>query len=326
MGVKLTELGNDGISYRNHIHKIGKLLMQRLMRPWLHFDFVYSLFGHKKVLDAVLKPVHVFTKSIIEKRKKHFVIEGEKLKLSRDDSSENVYFRSKKRRFAMMDTLLKAQQDCHIDDEGIMEETDTFTFEGHDTTSAAMTFSLLLLAHHPEVQEKVFEEIQEVLGDKEELLMDDFNKMEYLDRVVKESMRIYPPVPFISRKFTEDFHHDGVTYKKGSSCHIHIIDVHRDPEFFPDPDRFDPDRFLPENSTNRHNFAFIAFSAGMRNCIGQRFALLELKVMLAKVIANLKLFPVTQRHEVVFISDLVLRCKTPIKMLFKLRENKILPF
>lgn len=115
-----------------------------------------------------------------------------------------------------MDTLLHAQRNGLIDDDGIVEETDTFTFEGHDTTSAAMTFTLLLLAHHPEAQERIFEDIQEVLenGNKTELTIDDFNQMDYLDRVIKESLRLYPPVPFISRELSEDLLQDGVFTSK----------------------------------------------------------------------------------------------------------------
>jgi cytochrome P450 family 4 len=101
--------------------------------------------------------------------------------------------------------LLQAQLEGLIDDEGIIEETDTFTFEGHDTTSAAMTFTLLLLSHHPEVQEKLFEEIQDVMSGRDELGIEELNKMYYMERVLKESMRIYPPVHFISRTLTEDF-------------------------------------------------------------------------------------------------------------------------
>ena len=90
----------------------------------------------------------------------------------------------------MMDTLLQAQSEGLIDDEGIIEETDTFTFEGHDTTSSAMTFSLLLLAHHPEVQQKLFEEIGEFASDDQSLSIETYNKMPYLDQVLKKSMRI----------------------------------------------------------------------------------------------------------------------------------------
>lgn len=316
MGVKLSDLGNDGIVYRENIYKVGKLLFLRLIKPWLRVNVLYSILGYKKQLDEVLKPVLQFTESIIKQRKQNFV--SESATVGNDD--ENIYFRTKKRRYAMLDTLLQAERNGLIDNEGIVEETDTFTFEGHDTTSSAITFTLLLLAHHPEIQEKILKEIREVFDVKTELTIDGLSKLEYLDRVIKESLRIYPPVAFISRELSEDFIHDGFTQPKGSGCNIHIYDIHRDPVAFPDPETFNPDRFLPENCATRSNYAFIAFSAGMRNCIGQRFAMLELKTVLVKIVTNFKIFPVTKRDEVIFLGDLVLRAKNPIEMKFCLRD------
>jgi cytochrome P450 family 4 len=262
MGVKLTNLGNNGITYRKNIYRIGKFMVHRLIQPWLQFEFIYSLLGYQKEFQSLLKSAHEFTQTIIDKRRKDFKAGGKIESTSRDEN-DNIYMGSKKKRSAMMDTLLQAQSEGLIDDEGIIEETDTFTFEGHDTTSAGMTFTLLLLSHHPEVQEKLFEEIQDVTGERDDLTVDDFNKMNYMDRVLKESLRIYPPVHFISRQFAETVTIDEITYPKDSIIEIYIFDIHRDPEYFPDPEKFDPDRFLPENSINRHNFAFVAFSAGM---------------------------------------------------------------
>lgn len=320
MGVKLSSLGNDGVIYRENIYEVGKLLLFRVLKPWLISDFIYSLLGYRKQLDEVLKPVLAFTKSIIKQRKENFVNGTTFAASVETDSNDNIYFGTKKRRYAMMDTLLQAERNRLIDYEGIIEETDTFTFEGHDTTSSGITFILLLLSHHPEAQEGILNEMIDVLGTKEELNIDDFNKLEYLDRVIKECLRIYPPVAFISRISSEDIIHDGFTQPKGTNCNIHIFDVHRDPKIFPDPEKFDPDRFLPENCAGRSNFAFIAFSAGMRNCIGQRFAMLELKMVVTKLLTNFKILPVTKREDVVFIADLVLRSKNPIKMKFLLRN------
>lgn len=204
MGVKLSNLGNNGVEYRNSIYDVGKALIYRSVRPWLHIDFLYSLLGYRQQFDKMLIPIHDFTQKIINTRRKQFIGQDKSEKPTED---ENIYMGSKKKRAAMMDTLLQAQTEGLIDDEGIIEETDTFTFEGHDTTSAGMTFSLVLLAHHPEVQDKIFEEIQEATNGTNDLTTENLNKMNYLDRVIKESLRIYPPVPFISRTLTEDMLH-----------------------------------------------------------------------------------------------------------------------
>lgn len=164
----------------------------------------------------------------------------------------------------MLDTLLSAEANGLIDEAGIREEVDTFMFEGHDTTSSGITFSLLLLATHPHIQQRLYEEIKEAVdrNNGENLTMNQFNDLLYLDRVLKECLRIYSPVTFISRTTTEEIELRGVHVKAGMTLHLHIIDVHRDEEVYPDPDKFDPDRFLPENVAARNPFAYIPFSAG----------------------------------------------------------------
>lgn len=173
----------------------------------------------------------------------------------------------KKRRYAMLDTLLAAEANGEIDAEGIREEVDTFTFEGHDTTAGGLTFIFFLLGQHQEVQQRVFEEIREICAGKEGEVLEtkDFNDMVYTERVIKECMRLYPPVPLISRDLTEEIEiSSGHKIKKGTEVHLHIFDLHRDPEQFPDPERFDPDRFLPEECKKRHPYAYLPFSAGPR--------------------------------------------------------------
>lgn len=165
----------------------------------------------------------------------------------------------------MLDTLLSNEINGHIDAQGVQEEVDTFMFEGHDTSAAAITFILLLLGTHEEEQERVFQEIRDAVisNENEPLSITQFGDLKYLDCFVKECLRLYPPVAFISRELTEDvFLADGTRIPSGNMMHFHIFDLHRDPEQFPDPEKFDPDRFLPENVQNRHPFAYLPFSAG----------------------------------------------------------------
>lgn len=106
----------------------------------------------------------------------------------------------------MLDTLLAAEKDGLINQDGIQEEVDTFMFEGHDTTSVALTFTLLLLGHSQEVQEKIFTEIEEIENEigSSSFSVSDYSKFKYLDRVIKESLRLYPSVSFIARTLTEN--------------------------------------------------------------------------------------------------------------------------
>lgn len=106
----------------------------------------------------------------------------------------------------MLDTLIAAEAKNQIDGEGIQEEVDTFMFEGHDTTSSGLVFTLWLLAMHQEAQDRIFEEIKQLTMEKngEEFTTQDYVNMKYFDRVLKESLRLYPPVPFIGRQSTQD--------------------------------------------------------------------------------------------------------------------------
>ncbi len=113
---------------------------------------------------------------------------------------------------------------------------------------------------------------------------------------------------------------DGLTLQKGTIVRIFLRSLCRDPEQFPDPEKFDPDRFLPENVAKRHPFSFILFSAGPRNCIGQKFALLEVKTVVLEILKNFVLLPITKPEEIVFNIDMVLRTKDPIQIRLKCRE------
>lgn len=102
----------------------------------------------------------------------------------------------------------------------------------------------------------------------EELTPGHFGSCTYMDMVIKEALRMFPPVPVLVRTLEEDMDHAGVTLPKGTNFAMSLFDLHRDPKVFPEPEKFQPERFLPENTANRHRFAYLPFSFGLRNCIG----------------------------------------------------------
>lgn len=138
--------------------------------------------------------------------------------------------------------------------------------------------------------------------------------MKYLERVIKESMRLYPPVPFIGRTLSEDIEIDKYKIPKGTMVTVGIYYLHRDPNVFPNPEKFDPDRFLTENTKGRHPYAYLPFSAGPRNCVGQKFAMYEEKSVLSSVIRNFKLSSVQQRDEISLVSELILKTHNGINV------------
>lgn len=262
MGVKLTKI--DALDdYRRKINEIGKYQVERLTVPWFISDFLYFRFGNGKLEQESINQAKAFTGNVIASKRKTFIQENMKRQAQNNDDAILNSIESLKKRQAMLDTLLDAEQNHQsIDSAGIQEETDTFVFEGFDTTMTAITFILLSIANHAEVQICLYEEITDSIRDGHQ----SYNNLKYLDAVIKESLRMWPPVPFIGRVLGEDTILDGFKFPAKTMVHIMIYFLHRDPKFFPYPEKFDPNRFL-ENEI-KHPFAYVPFSAGQRNCIG----------------------------------------------------------
>lgn len=226
-------------------------------------------------------------------------------------------------RTTILDNLLQFHKEGLIDDEGIVEEIDTFTLAGHDTIAGAMNFSIFQLGQHPDAQDRILEEIDGALNENAgaPLTFEEINRMDYLNRFIKEILRLYPPAQYISRELSEDVQFGNENFPKGSMCQIHIYDIHQDIDSFEQPEKFDPDRFLPENSLNRNSFAYMPFSAGIRNCIGQKSAYIELKVILTSIVQNFKVVPITKAEDIVLTAGIVLGTKDPIKVQFHSRVS-----
>lgn len=153
MGVTVSEC-NALDKYRKQIHRYGELVVKRSITPWVHPNVLYKLFGEWKDEKKITKKIHNFTTNIIASRIRTAP--------NNDFNIEENW--SGKQCHAMLDTLLMAKKNGLIDAAGIQEEVDTFIFEGYDTTMTAITFTLLMLAHHSDVQQRLFEEIIDVYG------------------------------------------------------------------------------------------------------------------------------------------------------------------
>lgn len=181
-------------------------------------------------------------------------------------------------------------------------------------------WALFLIGHHPEVQEQLYEELQTVYADSNTLpTHKDLGDLKYMERVMKECLRIYPTVFQVGRTVSEEFEVGGYTIPVGAMVTASIWGCSRDARHFPEPEKFDPDRFLPEFSQNRHPFAHIPFSAGPRNCIGQKFAQLEEKVLLSMILRNYKIKSVDSREDVKPIPEIVVRPYPGIRLLLQKR-------
>nr|XP_046486885.1 cytochrome P450 4C1-like isoform X2 [Neodiprion pinetum] len=198
-----------------------------------------------------------------------------------------------------------------------VETAHRFTAKGHDTTAAAISWGLFCIGNNPDVEKKIHQEQLRVFGDSvEPATLNQINELKYLERVVKETMRLFPPVPTVGRIMSEEINIAGYKIPRGTNITVHIHHIHRDPKHWTNPEKFDPDRFLPENSQERHPYAYVPFSAGPRNCIGQRFSLLEQKIVLTTVLRKWRIKSALKYEEAECYIELILRPQNGIKIYF----------
>lgn len=174
-----------------------------------------------------------------------------------------------------------------MSDAQIRDEVLTFLLAGHETTSNALAWTFYLLSLYPEIRNKVREEVYPVM--RTGLNYGSLEHLPYTKNVIQESMRLFPPIWIIERAPILDDTIGGYFVPRGSVVSICINSIHRNPEYWLNPEGFEPDRFNPENSRGRHPFAYLPFGGGPRICIGNHFAMMEATLILASVVHNFDL-------------------------------------
>ncbi|CAH2102415.1 unnamed protein product [Euphydryas editha] len=321
MGTALDKDNSDmGIRYKNAINKLGSYLFYRAQRIWLHFNIIYNISKVGRDQKKLLNLLTTFRNKVIAKRIESYH-DGKICTGLLNDANDNDLFLTKKKRLAMLDLLLEAEKEGKIDREGIHEEVDTFMFAGYDTTETTLQFAFMLLANHQNVQDKVVEECNRIMSSPDRnLTMNDLSQMKYLEACIKETLRLYPPVHFISRKSDQPVQFKKYRCPPGTNYIIVIHELHRRSDQFEEPLEFKPERFL--KLPTWHPFSYIPFSAGPRNCIGQKFAMLEMKLAISSVLREYRLLPVTRPEDIVIYMDMILRSKEPICVKFEKRNAK----
>ena len=213
----------------------------------------------------------------------------------------------------MIHLLLQAKDNekgIEMTNEDIIAQAFIFFFAGFDTSARLMCFVSHVLAYHPEVQERLRNEVDDTLAGQEDenISYEKLAKMKYLDMVISETLRLYPPMPFTDRVCVKKFDlppamEGGMKYTvmPNTSLWIPVFAFHRDPKYFEEPEKFDPERFNDENKNDINPYTYIPFGVGPRKCVGERFALMEAKILLTHLLRNFVLTPSEKtRKEIVW--------------------------
>ena len=349
MGVSIDAQENPNNDYCQSIYIVGETFLERIIQPRYWLDWMFKRTELGKLYNYHLNKLHSFTRKVIAEKKREKLGGGSgatrgatcqapiasnsleaKMKVLKTTSVDSFQANKKdapKLPKAFLDLLLEkiniGSDEQKLTDEEVREEVDTFMFEGHDTTAMALSWTIFLLGHNRSVQEKLWTEVDrlQVAQVEADLELDDLKGLKYLDCVIKEALRLCPSVPFIGRQTRSDLKLGDHVVPPGSVVFVLIYQLHRNSSIYPNPEQFNPDRFLPESTIGRHPFAFVPFSAGPRNCIGQKFAMAEMKTVLYHLTRNFEFESITPQDKARVQMEMVLRPKCPLNIRIKLRSR-----
>ncbi len=213
--------------------------------------------------------------------------------------------------------LLAQDEDDRMSDQQVRDEALTLFLAGHETTANALTWTWYLLSQHPDVERRLHAEIDTVLEGRSPELADVPN-LRYSEMVLAEALRLYPPAWAIGRMATGPFELGGTAIPAKSICILSPYLVQRDPRWFPNPEKFDPERWTPEERESRSKFSYFPFGGGARVCIGERFAWMEGVIVMAAIAQKWKL-RLAQDQRVEPLPLITLRVKDGLRMIVEPR-------
>ncbi|XP_063621080.1 cytochrome P450 4d2-like isoform X1 [Cydia splendana] len=279
LGVQMRAQLSPNQAFLDALEEITQLVATRMVQPWLYADCVYSLLPQYRRAEKCRSLMYEFVEQVIKTKR----MEMEQRAKTNSQQDPEVFSPQ-----SFLEMLLESSQ---LTDHELAEEAMVISVAGTDTSAVAASFTVLMLSRHPEVQDRVYEELCEVLGDSNrDMTAEDLPRLKYLEAVIRETLRLYPPVPIIVRSVEQDTDlPSGLTLVKGVGIVINIWATHRNPRYWgSDADVFRPERFL---EPLKHPAQFMPFSYGLRNCLGYQYAMMSIKTVLASLFRKYRALP-----------------------------------
>ncbi|KAI1283813.1 Cytochrome P450 4c3 [Halotydeus destructor] len=296
MGVKIDAQKNPKSKYTTTLKAIFMLFIARVVKPWLHYDWIYRRTESGRLHDECVDYLHQFHDQLVQERKKEFVKEFKNFR------NQDLNGLAEKNKLSFLDTLLfeHLTNPDNLSEVDIRSHVNVFIVAGHDITSITIMWALYMLGLNEACQENVHQELDAIFVDDPDrpMNLDDARDMRYLEMCLKEAARLYPAGAIIARDITVPTQVNGHDLPLGGTAVIFASLVHKDPNHWPEPEKFDPERFTPEMCSGRDPYAFLAFSAGPRNCIAQKVGLIEAKLILAHILRKFRVTSVNGRDKI----------------------------
>ncbi|XP_014274985.1 cytochrome P450 4g15 [Halyomorpha halys] len=323
---------DESKNYSQAIQKLSKIIRCKQNKLWFYPVLIFNLTKLAKLQKNLLVIISRFTRQAVKKRKevliKHrqpkdgYIFENQNSDTENNNNNTDC-MKEAKRSLSLLDLLMEISNngitlmDCEV-----QNQVDALMLEGHNTTALSGSYFLKIMADRPDVQEKCVAELNEIFGDSDRpVTLEDTLEMKYLERCLMETLRIYPPVSFIARELQEDLRlaSTNLTIPAETTVMIDVKKVHMNKDLYSSPDAFDPDNFLLENCVSRHYYSFIPFSAGPKSCIGRKYSIFILKVLISSVLRKYRILPASHKES---MKPKVLKWTDELLIRLELRKEK----
>ncbi|CAG9769428.1 unnamed protein product [Ceutorhynchus assimilis] len=273
MGLDIKKFADELIEFGNLREKIEQAIGAKVVSPFIPYSIWINFFPSGRRTAEYMERSKVIIEKIIRERK----IELEK----------NQEYVANNNEVPLLDLILSYNQEI-MTDEQTYQEMVLFASAAIETSSYVLYFGFIILAMHPDIQEILYNEVIREIGDQE-ISAKNIARLKYTEATICEVMRLVPSVPFIARIIGDDIDIGGKVIPKGANILVNIYLLHRVAEYWENPEKFDPARFLPENLDKIKPFSYMPFSQGPRDCIGKQHAMTLLKITFANMIRNFKM-------------------------------------